>query len=120
MDPFPSTTKIYALVRQEEKQQEIHSLSSPIPDAAALAAKSTNRGNNSKFCKDQLHCDHCGWNNHTRGRCYKLIGYPPKKYGAQSGGPAKPPKHKESEIGTPPPITQDQYNKLLAMLSKVA
>ncbi|KAF7140846.1 hypothetical protein RHSIM_Rhsim06G0180600 [Rhododendron simsii] len=105
MDPFMSTTKIY-------------SLSSPIPDAAALVAKSANRGNDSKFRKNQLHYDHCGWNNHTKDCCYKLIGYPLKKSGAQSGGHAKPPKHKESEIGTPPPITQDQYNKLLALLSK--
>ncbi|KAF9622367.1 hypothetical protein IFM89_031170 [Coptis chinensis] len=30
MDQFPNATKIYSLIRQEEKQQEIHSLSFPI------------------------------------------------------------------------------------------
>ncbi|KAG5516387.1 hypothetical protein RHGRI_037187 [Rhododendron griersonianum] len=67
-----------------------------------------------KFRKNQLHCDHCGRNNHTKDRCYKLIGYSPKK----SGAPIKSPKAKESVIGTPPTITQEQYNKLLAMFSK--
>ncbi|TXG65147.1 hypothetical protein EZV62_006422 [Acer yangbiense] len=44
MEPFPTATKIYSLVRQEEKQQEIQSLSSPMPDAAVLnAAKVENR-----------------------------------------------------------------------------
>ncbi|KAG5555727.1 hypothetical protein RHGRI_006390 [Rhododendron griersonianum] len=43
MDPFPNATKIYALVRQEEKQQEIHSSRPSIttPEAAALAVNST-------------------------------------------------------------------------------
>ncbi|KAF7151467.1 hypothetical protein RHSIM_Rhsim02G0167500 [Rhododendron simsii] len=42
MDPFPNATKIYALVRQEEKQQEIHSSRPSIttPEAAALAVNS--------------------------------------------------------------------------------
>jgi hypothetical protein len=39
MDPFLNATKIYAMVCQEKKQQEIHSLSPSItaPEAAALS-----------------------------------------------------------------------------------
>ncbi|XP_058213868.1 uncharacterized protein LOC131325566 [Rhododendron vialii] len=42
MEPFPSAAKIYALVRQEEKQQEIHSSTPSVtmPEAAALTANS--------------------------------------------------------------------------------
>ncbi|KAH7840472.1 hypothetical protein Vadar_017372 [Vaccinium darrowii] len=58
MDPFPSSIKIYSVVRKEEKQREVHSLAFHIPDVAALAAKSANRGNDSKIRK-KLHCDHC-------------------------------------------------------------
>ncbi|KAF7116042.1 hypothetical protein RHSIM_RhsimUnG0039800 [Rhododendron simsii] len=36
MEPLPNVAKIYSLVRQEEKQHEIQSLSTPIPDATAL------------------------------------------------------------------------------------
>lgn len=43
MDPFLSPTRIYVLVRQEEKQQEIHSSSPSVttPDAAALSVNLT-------------------------------------------------------------------------------
>ncbi|KAF8395558.1 hypothetical protein HHK36_019506 [Tetracentron sinense] len=82
MDPFPITAKIYFLVHQEEKQQEIHSLSSPTPDAVALT---------------------------TRTVASKLVGYPSKK--------GDTPKTSKSAMVTPPAITQEQYNKLLAMLA---
>ena len=38
MEPFPSIQRIYNLVRQEEKQQEIHIGSIPTADSAALQA----------------------------------------------------------------------------------
>ncbi|TXG70440.1 hypothetical protein EZV62_005375 [Acer yangbiense] len=59
MDPFPSVAKIYSLVRQEEKQQEIHALSNLIPEAAALNFQRTNFRHsqphtNGKSGKDQV------------------------------------------------------------------
>ncbi|KAA8549575.1 hypothetical protein F0562_001407 [Nyssa sinensis] len=80
MEPFPSVVKMYSLVRQEEKQQEIHSLSCHVPNAVALntAVKSNNfypnrivTGSNrpspggenrpsSSNRKPKYHCDHCG------------------------------------------------------------
>ncbi|KAI9186546.1 hypothetical protein LWI28_018400 [Acer negundo] len=36
MDPFSSVARIYSLIRQEEKQQEIHTLSNTVLEAAAL------------------------------------------------------------------------------------
>lgn len=106
MDSFPNTIRIYALVRQEEKQQEIHFMSPPVnaPEAAALLVNSapfnagnssssrangnnhsSNRSNNSQRnngrdnCRNgkaNLHCDYCGYNNHTKDVCYKLHGFP--------------------------------------------
>ncbi|XP_059433814.1 uncharacterized protein LOC132166964 isoform X2 [Corylus avellana] len=112
MEPFPSTTKIYSLVRQEEKQQEIHSSLSSTPDAAAFTTKPTNRGGQLNR-KPRYHCDHCGRDGHTKDRCFKLVGYPPKK----SEAPVKTTKAEDCAMVSPPPITQEQYNKLLAMLS---
>ena len=49
MDPLPNSTKMYSLVRQEEKQQEIQSMLSPTPEAAALhTIKSETRWVNSQ------------------------------------------------------------------------
>ncbi|KAL5704940.1 hypothetical protein ACHQM5_023296 [Ranunculus cassubicifolius] len=39
MDPFPSVAKIHNMVRQEEKQQEINALATPVPEAAALSTQ---------------------------------------------------------------------------------
>jgi hypothetical protein len=112
MEPFPSTTRIYSLVRQEEKQQEIHSSLSPTPDAAAFITKPTNRGGQLSR-KPRYHCDHCGRDGHSKDRCFKLVGYPPKKTDVL----AKTPKTEDCAMVSPPSITQEQYNKLLAMLS---
>ncbi|XP_059636064.1 uncharacterized protein LOC132278280 [Cornus florida] len=131
MEPFPSATKMYSLVRQEEKQQEIHSLLTPMPDAVALniAAKSNNYtpnrivtgGNHphlgggncpsSSAFKPKYPCDHCGRDVHSKERCFKIIGYPTKC--SESPNLSTKSKHKV----TPPVITPEQYNKLLAMLS---
>ncbi|TXG53672.1 hypothetical protein EZV62_018928 [Acer yangbiense] len=65
MDPFPSVARICSLVRQEEKQQEIHTLSNAIPEAAAL--------------------------NFQRETCYKIYGYPPKNFHANAISAANAP-----------------------------
>ena len=41
MDPFPNANKIYSLVRQEEKQQDLHAIGGS-PEAAALTSQSRN------------------------------------------------------------------------------
>lgn len=132
MEPLPSVTKIYSLLHQEEKQQEINSSTPPLPDAAALIAKpmsrgnsfqrgaSSNRGNSSQRGASsnrriRPHCNHCGRDGHSRDRCYKLVGYPTRP-------PASPSRSGDNALLTQspvnlPPFTPDQYNQLLAMLS---
>ncbi|KAF7143763.1 hypothetical protein RHSIM_Rhsim05G0166600 [Rhododendron simsii] len=182
MEPLPNATKIYSLVRQEEKQQEIQSLSTPIPDAAALniTTRSNNynsnrlmdgrnshntgggnrphpssgnrsysgdgnsfhssgrnrsnpgggngtytgggsnssgsgynsysgSGNNSNR-KVKYHCDHCDKDGHSTERCYKIIGYPPKRSEFSNLST------KSANKTSPAVVTQEQYDKLLAML----
>lgn len=90
----------------------MHSSLSPTPDGATFIMKPTNRGGQLNF-KPCYHCDHCGRNSHTKVRCFKLVGYPQKKADAL----AKTTKTKDYTMVLPPPITQEHYNKLLAMLS---
>ncbi|KAL5714268.1 hypothetical protein ACHQM5_016252 [Ranunculus cassubicifolius] len=118
IEPLPTVNKMYSLIRQEEQQQELHSLSTPIPEAAALFTSS--KSNNSyhrtphrapnRSSKPRLHCDHCGRDNHTKDRCYKLIGYPPRN---SSSSDTK----LKGSCEAPPPLTHEQYNKLMAMMA---
>ncbi|KAJ8641114.1 hypothetical protein MRB53_017808 [Persea americana] len=148
MDPFPNATKIYALVRQEEKQQEIHSLSPSVnaPEAAALSVNpahastpngrpshSSNRSNNGqrnngrdnrRNGRPTLHCDYCGYNNHTKEVCYRLHGFPnaqsrtlPRNQNFSGSSSSRPQQSDAQGLVSSPPITQEQYNKILAMLS---
>jgi hypothetical protein len=77
MNHFPSTTRIYSLVRQEEIQQEIHFSLFPTPNAATFITKPTNRGGQLNH-KSRYHCDHCGRDGHTNDRCFKLVRCPLK------------------------------------------
>ncbi|KAF7137202.1 hypothetical protein RHSIM_Rhsim07G0194300 [Rhododendron simsii] len=60
MEPFLTAAKIYALVRQEEKQQEIHSStpSTTMPEAAALIVNSvTTNGTENQSTPSQNHAN---------------------------------------------------------------
>ena len=99
MDPLPNATKMYSLVRQEEKQQEIQSMLSPTPEAAALNTirsethwvnsqaqtngHVTNGPVNRQFGgnrkpRQRPHCDYCGRDGHFKATCYKIHGFPQK------------------------------------------
>ncbi|KAA8518324.1 hypothetical protein F0562_015794 [Nyssa sinensis] len=131
MEPFLSAAKMYSLVQQEEKQQEIHYLSTHVPDVTALntVAKPNNfypnrivvgsnrpspGGENrpsSSNRKPKYHCDHYGRDGHSNEQCFKIIGYLPKR--SNSSNSLSKPGNKVA----PFVITQEQYDKLLAMLS---
>ncbi|KAL5571513.1 hypothetical protein UlMin_021110 [Ulmus minor] len=85
MDPFPSINRVFSLVIQEERQRNI-GLGSTISNAEPMSFNSGSTSSinpssvnysSSKSRKDKLICTHCGYNGHTRDRCYKLNGYPP-------------------------------------------
>ncbi|KAH9666221.1 protein kinase domain-containing protein [Citrus sinensis] len=134
MDPFPNANKIYSLVRQEEKQQDIHAIGGS-PKAAALTTQSRNsfgnrnwnnnsavdsRGGNLNANGGKPSCEHCGKLGHTKQKCFELNGYPPnwRRRGQGNKNEIKAALATNSNQDVQAPIfTQEQYQKLLAMLS---
>ncbi|TXG72763.1 hypothetical protein EZV62_001342 [Acer yangbiense] len=142
MDPFPSVARIYSLVRQEEKQQEIHTLSNTVPEAAALNFQRQNYRqsqphNSGKFGKEQAsnqpfnnkpqgpthqngklspYCDHCKTVGHYKETCYKIHGYPPKNFHANAISAVIAPHSAANAPHSAAPLTftMDQYSKLLS------
>lgn len=76
MDPFPSITKVFSLIVQEEKQREIGA-SANVESSHAFAIKNGVDSKNKNVQKDRPICAHYGIQGHTKAQCYKLIGYPP-------------------------------------------
>ena len=108
-DPFPSVTKVFSLVVQEEKQMEVGASTSASEVSHAFALKTSSVAHNhpdnsfkgsSKNCPL---CAHCGMLGHTQDHCFKLHGYPPnsKRIGFSSeakkhSSSSKPP-HKVAQ-----------------------
>ncbi|KAH9650422.1 protein kinase domain-containing protein [Citrus sinensis] len=134
MDPFPNANKIYSLVRQEEKQQDLHAIGGS-PEAATLTTQSRtsfgnrnwnnnsavdNKGGNLNANGGRPSCEHCGKLGHTKQKCFKLNGYPPncRRCGQGNKNEIKVAMATNSNQDVQAPIfTQEQYQKLLAMLS---
>jgi len=81
MEPLPSVNKVFSLVTQEEKQQEI-SVKSQIfaQESTALLANSSvpvSRFTKQPYRKEKPICTHCGVPGHTADKCYRLHGFPP-------------------------------------------
>ncbi|KAG5071362.1 hypothetical protein JHK86_006573 [Glycine max] len=83
MDPFPSVTKVFALVVQEEKQKVVGASTSASEVSHAFALKTSFTARNhpdNRFkgsSKNCPLCAHCGMLGHTQDCCFKLHGYPP-------------------------------------------
>lgn len=78
MDPIPNTNKVYAMVLQEAKQQEIGNAQSAIvsqPMACAVRSNEHRHKGNTK--RERPLCTHCGLLGHIAEKCFKLHGYPP-------------------------------------------
>ena len=138
MDHFTNVNKIYSLVRQEEKQQDLHAIRGS-PEAATLTTQSRNsfgnrnwnnnsavdnkRGNlnaNSGNNSRRPSCEHYGKLGHTKQKCFELNGYPPnyRRRGQGNKNETRAAMATNSKENTQTPIfTQEQYQKLLAMLS---
>ncbi|XP_057775989.1 uncharacterized protein LOC130994885 [Salvia miltiorrhiza] len=87
--PFPSLSKIFSLVLQEERQRSIEfglpqsSLTNTEVQGSLINATgiARGRGGRGKFL-----CTHCGKTSHTVDKCFEIIGYPPG-YGRGRGKP---------------------------------
>ena len=78
-ESFPSISKVYALVLQEESHKNIGhgSTFTPRPDLVAMYANTKdNFGNKGGNKKERPLCTHCNMLGHTVDKCYKFHGYP--------------------------------------------
>lgn len=76
LDPFPSISKVYNLVAQEERQRTISSEGRTEPMTFATAPGSTVAAAQGRS-RSRPVCSHCGLTGHVVDRCYKLHGFPP-------------------------------------------
>lgn len=106
MNP-PSITQVFALVIQEETQREVGNLtvntSPQLACAVQASARSTPR-------KDRPLCANFGLLGHTKDKCFKLHGYPPrhKKFKASAS-------HVIENSPTSTPSTE-QYQQMLTYI----
>jgi hypothetical protein len=81
LEPLPSVNKVFSLVIQEEKQQDILVKSHIFnQESTALMTKSTGpsaRFTKQPYRKDKPICALCGMPGHIADKCYRLHGFPP-------------------------------------------
>ena len=80
LEPFPSMSKVYTLVLQEESYKGIGhgSTFTPKPDSVAMYANTRgNSGSKGGPKKERPLCTHCNMLGHIMDKCYKLHGYLP-------------------------------------------
>lgn len=84
MSPWPTVNQAFMLLKQEEKQRQVHgNLSSPIAMMVNIPTAGTsspspyvpNRFSDRSMSHVQ-ECSHCHIKGHTKEKCYKLNGYP--------------------------------------------
>ncbi|XP_026451931.1 uncharacterized protein LOC113352311 [Papaver somniferum] len=75
---FPPLLTIYNLVRQEEVQQSLANTILIVESATLAVARHEGDSSSKTNKKRSYYCDYCHKDGHTRDRCYKLNGYPPK------------------------------------------
>lgn len=89
MDPSPSVNKIFSLIIQEERQQDVRMLQSSF-SPIAFNIRSNNDGytnnNGNKSCYNSNYknngnkspfCTNCKRTGHTQENCYRMHGFPP-------------------------------------------
>ncbi|XP_074325163.1 uncharacterized protein LOC141662006 isoform X2 [Apium graveolens] len=73
MNPWPSVNQAYMLLKQEERQRQFHN-TAPLAMMVNLPRHQSSLQNQGKPSSQE--CSYCHGKNHTRERCFKLIGYP--------------------------------------------
>ncbi|RVW90476.1 Retrovirus-related Pol polyprotein from transposon RE1 [Vitis vinifera] len=138
MEPTPPLNKVFSLVVQEERQRSLTTSNSPaftapVSSRFQAASRASSPTNASRSRKDRPLCTHCNILGHTVDRCYKIHGYPPGFRNRPNFRPngSRPnqmlPNHLHTNqltltdgsiaSASPPPLTHDQHNQLLALLS---
>ncbi|XP_042950892.1 uncharacterized protein LOC122282896 [Carya illinoinensis] len=134
LEPLPNINKVFSLIVQEEKQREI-SKHNMIDTAAFMSKVQDTNPAMKRFApgkqqqkRDKLFCTHCGMNNHTVDKCYKVHGYPPgfKQNSTnfrQKGRFTATANQLSGQILSTPfenfnqmPFSQEDYQKLLSLI----
>ncbi|XP_042958211.1 uncharacterized protein LOC122293821 [Carya illinoinensis] len=119
-DPLPSIGKVFSILFQEE-QQRLLNLQPPSSETMVMATRTT-----SHPCPP-LKCTACGKDDHTRDRCWTLIGYPPgREPRTNKLRPSLlgPPPSAANSVSLPPSLSanlvslpSELYQKLLNLLA---
>ncbi|XP_075651855.1 uncharacterized protein LOC142622291 [Castanea sativa] len=127
LEPFPSMSKVYALVLQEESHKGIgHGAAfTPKPDSVAMYVNTKgNTGNRGGSKKERPLCTHCNMLGHIVDKCYKLQGYPPGyKHKGKPNFNANQVSYSQGQAVEVPsntaqcPITKAQCQQLLALFN---
>ena len=126
--PFPSISKIYALVLQEESHKSVGHGGFYIAKPNSVAMYANLKGNNSgnptwnkgNNKKERPLCTHYNMLGHTIDKCYKLHGYPPgyKPKGRLSANQVTCNLGTATQSGSVQcPISEAQCEQLLAFLN---
>ena len=132
-DPFPSMSKVYSLVLQEESHKNLghEGSNSSQGDVVAMYANSKNNSggfaswNKGNGKKERPFCTHCNMSGHTVEKCYKLHGYPPgyKPKGKNNASANQVSSYLSNGVenftsgGNFCPISKTQCEQLLAFLN---
>ncbi|XP_074327025.1 uncharacterized protein LOC141664967 [Apium graveolens] len=152
-EPYSQTNSFLSLLQQDERQRNYSHINTPESavmmtrnvsgnkfsksDFKKSASGSENKGK-SQFKKENLECTHCHGTNHTRDRCFHLIGFPPRNKPKRnkisrfsnisgskmitqlnSGADDKNNAAKVIETNNNTQnLTTDQYQQLLSLLNK--
>ena len=132
-DPFPSMSKVYSLVLQEESHKNLghEGSNSSQGDVVAMYANSKNNSGGSSSWnkgngkKERPFCTHYNMFRHTVEKCYKLHGYPPgyKPKGKSNASANQISSHLSNGVenftsgGNLCPISKTQCEQLLAFLN---
>lgn len=80
MNPWPTVNQAYMLIKQEEKQRQVHCSATPIAMMVNAPKPPYLNHNFQRTSADKsgilLECTYCHGKNHTKDKCYKLVGYP--------------------------------------------
>ncbi|GMI72423.1 hypothetical protein HRI_000911600 [Hibiscus trionum] len=132
MDPFPSISKVFSWILQEENQRTISLNGSSEVTSNPVFAVQKHVPQHSKRSRPQ--CTHCHMLGHTKEKCFKLHGYPPGySFRSQKGvstaqahavaylACAKEPYLSSSDSGSVESsnsaLTNQQCQQLIAMLT---
>lgn len=75
MNPLPTVSQAYSMIKQEEKQTQGYTTT--YPDATALVAQLSNIAHKFHGKKNNLMCSYYNGTNHFLDTCFLLHGYPP-------------------------------------------